>query len=303
MSRKELIFNLVRGSFVDGWGVRTTVFLKGCPLHCKWCCNPEGQRYTPELRIFHQRCNSCGKCVNCCPKQALSVTSEGITCDRAQCDGCGKCLDACPDKALELFGQWMTAREVFEIVKKDQDYYALSGGGLTIGGGEASQFPEFCLELMELCHESGISVAVDTCGYAPRPENFSVLATADLLLYDIKGVDPVQHKKNTGVDNSIIWANLRRLNELGKEIIIRIPVIPGYNDSDNELEEIAHRLVRLEYIRRVDLICYHQYGMVKYQQLERRYPLPDSVMPILPERQKKILALFQRYGLNAQLGG
>ena len=303
MSRKELIFNLVRGSFVDGWGVRTTIFLKGCPLRCKWCCNPEGQRYVPELRLFRQRCSGCGACLTRCPRKALSLTPEGISCDRERCDGCGACLDACPDKALELFGQLMSAREVFEIVRKDRDYYAVSGGGLTIGGGEASQFPEFCLELMELCHGDGISVAVDTCGYAPKPENFAVLAAADLLLYDIKGVDPARHRENTGVDNAVIWENLRRLDELGKEIIIRIPVIPGYNDGEAELAEEARRLAQLKHVSRVDLICYHQYGMVKYQQLDMKYPIPDSVTPIPPERQQKILALFQRHGLKAQLGG
>ena len=303
MSRKELIFDLVRGSFVDGWGNRTTIFLKGCPLRCKWCCNPEGQRYTPELRLFRERCNGCGACLSHCSRQALSLTPEGIACDRQRCNGCGECLAACPDKALGLFGRSMSAREVFEIVQKDRDYYAISGGGLTIGGGEASQFPEFCLELMELCHADGISVAVDTCGYAPKPENLAVLVAADLLLYDIKDIDPVRHRENTGVDNGVIWENLYHLNDIGKEIIIRIPVIPGYNDSEDELEEMARRLAQLEQIRRVDLICYHQYGMVKYQQLSRDYPIPDTVTPIPPERQQEILAIFQGCGLNAQLGG
>ena len=303
MSRRELVFNLVRGSFVDGWGVRTTVFLKGCPLRCRWCCNPEGQRYVPELRLFHERCNGCGACISACPSHALSLEAGRVKCDRSQCDGCGACRSSCPTGALDEFGQPMSAAEVFEIVRKDLDYYLASGGGLTIGGGEASQFPEFCMELIALCHGEGIPVAIDTCGYATKADQFSVLEAADLLLYDIKGADPQRHQENTGVDNQIIWQNLRRLNALGKEIIVRIPVIPEYNDARDELTEIAGRLAQLEQVKRVDLICYHQYGSVKYSQLDREYPIPDHITPIPDERQKKLLQLFQSFGLNAQLGG
>ena len=303
MSRKELIFNLVRGSFVDGWGVRTTIFLKGCPLRCKWCCNPEGQRREPELRLMRERCDGCGNCVSVCPSKALSLEGQKVVCDRIRCDGCGACLKKCPKGALEVFGQLMSAQEVFEVVQKDRDYYLASGGGLTIGGGEASQFPEFCLELIGLCRENGISVAVDTCGYTTRPENLAVLEAADLLLYDIKGVEGCRHRNNTGVDNQGIWHNLRHLNDLGKEIIVRVPVIPGYNDAEEELTEIARRLTKLKQVKRVDIICYHQFGMVKYQQLDLDYPIPDSVQVIPEERQKQLLALFQRFGLNAQLGG
>lgn len=303
MSRQELIFNLVRGSFVDGWGIRTTIFLKGCPLQCKWCCNPEGQRFAPELRLFHDRCSRCGACLERCTRGALTLTGTGIHCDRQRCDGCGACLDACPEGALDRFGKPMSAQEVFELVRRDRDYYLASGGGLTIGGGEASQFPEFCLELAALCQQDGIPVAVDTCGYAPKPENLAVLEAADLLLYDIKGYDPERHRRNTGVDNALIWENLQKMDRMGKEIIIRIPVIPGYNDQEEELRGIAGRLARLEHIKRVDLICYHQFGTVKYQQLERAYPMPDTVQPIPEPRQQALLALFQQYGLNTQLGG
>lgn len=304
MSRSELIFNTVRGSFVDGWGIRTTIFLKGCPLRCKWCCNPEGQRLEPELKIIYEHCTGCGACIPACPKGALSLREGRVACDRAKCDGCGACISACVPGALDLFGKPCSAREMFELVRRDKSFYDISGGGLTIGGGEASLFPEFCSELIELCHGDGIPVAIDTCGYTVRPESLAVLENADLLLYDIKGVDPDRHQADTGLPNGMIWDNLYHLANLGKpDIIIRIPVIPGHNDDEATLREIAVRLSGLTSVKRVDLICYHQYGMTKYRQLDRPYPLGDEVQPIPEPRQQELLALFRSYGLNAQLGG
>ena len=304
MSKTELIFNIVRGSFVDGWGIRTTIFLKGCPLRCKWCCNPEGQCLTPELKIVRERCNGCGSCADVCPTGALSVKDGQIHCDRTVCDGCGVCLSACSSEALGLFGRPYTPSELFALICRDKPYYDASGGGLTIGGGEASLFPEFCSELMDLCHAKNIPVAIDTCGYTLRPESLRVLERADLLLYDIKGIRDDQHRADTGVSNAVIWDNLYHLANLGTpEIIIRIPVIPGHNDDTATLREIATRLSRLSSVKRVDLICYHQYGIIKYQQLDRIYPLEDTVQPIPAARQQSILELFRSYGLNAQLGG
>lgn len=304
MSKPELIFNIVRGSFVDGWGIRTTVFLKGCPLRCRWCCNPEGQRRENELRILYEHCDGCGACVSACPRGALTVTEGRVSCDRTACDGCGACVSACVPEALSLFGTLYTPEELFELVRRDKAYYQASGGGLTIGGGEASLFPAFCTRLMELCHGEGIPVAIDTCGYTVSPESLRVLESADLLLYDIKGISPEQHRRDTGVENQRIWDNLRHINQLGgPEVIVRIPVIPGHNDDDDTLREIGARLAELSVVKRVDLICYHQYGVTKYGQLDQPYPLGDSVPPVSPERQQWMVELFRSFGLAVQLGG
>lgn len=257
----------------------------------------------PELRIFSNKCNACGDCKRSCPAGALSVRDGVIHANRTVCTGCGDCMKTCPNQVLGIFGREMTPEEVFELILRDKDYYLASGGGVTIGGGEASQFPEFCLTLMALCRQNRISVAIDTCGYAPAAENLEVLYRADLLLYDLKGLDPVRHQAATGVDNRLILKNLELLNREGKELIIRIPVIPGYNDSDSELQSMARYLSRLQMVRRVDLICYHQFGMVKYDELERTYPMPDDVRPLVPSRQNEILRIFLSEGLPAQLGG
>lgn len=304
MGKAELIFNTVRSSFVDGWGVRTTIFLKGCPLRCQWCCNPEGQRLEPELKIIYERCTGCGDCISACPLGALTVRDGAVKCQRELCTGCGACIASCAPGALERFGELRTPQEMFQLIVKDKAYYDASGGGVTIGGGEASLFPRFCAELMDMCHDAGIPVAIDTCGYTLTREGLAVLERADLLLYDIKGVDPVRHRRDTGVDNAVIWDNLYHLAAAGKpEIIVRIPVIPGHNDDEYTLREIARRLSALDAVKRVDLICYHQYGMTKYRQLDRSYPMGSGASPFSEERQEEILELFLSYGLNAQLGG
>ena len=294
-----LIFNVVHGSFVDGYGIRTTIFLKGCPLRGQWCCNPEGQSFQPQLRCIPSHCSGCGRCVEACPRQALSVQDGKVVVDWSRCDHCGRCVDSCWFSALELWGKPCTAREMFEVVRRDAPYYAASGGGLTIGGGEATCYPDFCLALMELCHGEGIPVAIDSCGYVTSPKGLEVLKQADLVLLDIKGIDPARHRGNTGGDNGVSWDTLRALEGWGQHVIIRIPVIPGYNED--ELEEMARRLSPFRCIERLDLICYHEFGTSKYEEIGMTYSVDAS--PIPPERQQEILALFQAHGFQAQLGG
>ena len=296
---KGLIFNIVHSSFVDGWGIRTTIFLKGCPLRCIWCCNPEGQSLKPELKITYANCDGCGACISACPQNALSINNEKIHVDRSLCTGCGKCCDGCFTDALGIFGTWYTAEQMFEIVKKDKPFYLQSGGGLTIGGGEATLYPEFCLGLIQLCHGDGIEVAIDTCGYVIGEKRFSVLEQADLILFDIKGLNDAAHIANTGVSNRVIYGNLRRLDALGKSVIIRYPMIPGYNLD--EAEAIADYLTQFSCIERVDLIGYHRFGATKYDQIGMTYTVEGESMPA--QQRQEILELFQAKGHNAQLGG
>lgn len=300
---KGLVFHVIHGSFVDGYGIRTTVFLKGCPLRCLWCCNPEGQAGYPELKYTSQDCTVCGNCIPVCPEGAIKSDPflEKVSIDRQSCTNCGKCIDVCYTGALQYFGTYYTVDELFEIIRKDEQYYRSSGGGVTIGGGEPTFQARFTYALMKKCQNNHIHVAIDTCGYASTDEQFRILSEADLLLFDVKGLDTTAHERNTGVSNKIILANLRKLNDMGKSIIIRIPVIPGLTVDENNAEDIAVELARLKSIERVDLLCYHTYGTIKYEQLGKEYTLNTGMdAQLLTDNLKQTL---ERYGLNVQLGG
>jgi glycyl-radical enzyme activating protein len=298
-SESGLIFHIIHGSFVDGYGLRTTVFLKGCPLKCIWCCNPEGQKNYPEIELTPAECDGCGRCVEVCPINAIKLgTKPGedkIKLDRELCTNCGRCIEVCFTGALGCFGKYMTVDELFDIVKKDEQFYRESGGGVTIGGGEPTSQPLFTYELMRKCQENYIHVAVDTCGYTQSTEGLKVLEEADLLLFDLKGMDPGEHLKNTGVSNELILANLKRLDAMGKAIIVRVPIIPGYTDSAENIQSTAEFLAGLKSVERVDLLAYHQYGKIKYGQLGRVYKLD-----IRPPTQEYMNNIKDK---NVQLGG
>lgn len=301
-----VIFNIVHGSFVDGYGVRTTIFLKGCPLKCSWCCNPEGQRLLPEIKFTAEKCDSCGRCMEICPVQAIAENHENcemkIRIDRELCNNCGRCIDMCCTGALEYFGSHITVEEAFNILKKDERYYNSSGGGVSIGGGEPTFQPEFTYALMKRCQDACIDVAIDTCGYTVNKLGFKILEEADLLLYDIKGIDIVKHQKNTGVSNDLILSNLERLSAMGKPIIIRLPLIPGCNDSEEDINRVAEFLSEKRSVQRIDLLPYHNFGTVKYIQLGKDYKL-SALRPHPDEYIDKIKNIFMNLGIKTQIGG
>jgi pyruvate formate lyase activating enzyme len=302
---RGLIFHTIHGSFVYGHGVRTTIFLKGCPLKCVWCCNPEGQLPYPEIKFTVSKCTGCGKCIDVCPVNAIQNDpgrDNVIMIDREICTNCGKCIEVCFTGALDYFGKYYTVDEVFGEARKDEQYYRSSGGGVTIGGGEPTMQPVFTYDLMKKLQENGIHVGIDTCGYTQTDEGLRILKEADLLLYDLKGMDSLEHQDNTGVKNEVIISNLKMLNSIGKDIIIRLPLIPGYNDSKQSLEMLAEFLSTLKSVQRIDLMAYHQFGRIKYEQLGREYALMD-VEAISDERLQQIKEFFESYGLNVQLGG
>jgi pyruvate formate lyase activating enzyme len=300
-----LVFHIIHGSFVDGYGIRTTVFLKGCPLRCLWCCNPEGQQSSLELKVTQSQCDGCGKCVHICPDNAIQIIRDAdngpVKIDRALCSLCGKCIGVCYKGALDYFGRYYTVDKLFDIVRKDVQYYSASGGGVTIGGGEPTFQPLFTLAFMRKCQENYINVALDTCGYTLNNEGLKILEEADLILFDIKGIEPIIHLRNTGVTNEIILSNLKHLDAMQKSIIIRLPIIPGYNDKTNDIICTAEFLSNLKAVERVDLLTYHEYGRIKYSQLDRKYKL--QVQSPTEEHMDEIKATFERYGLKVQIGG
>jgi pyruvate formate lyase activating enzyme len=301
---KGVLFHIIHGSFVDGYGIRTTVFFKGCPLRCHWCCNPEGQTLQPELKFTASLCNGCGNCVEACPEKAIK-TSTGekihIMIDRKLCSRCGECIEVCYTGALDWFGKYYSVDEVFETVKKDVPFYRSSGGGVSIGGGEPTFQAEFTHALLRMCKENHIHTAVDTCGYNINDKGLEILEQADLLLFDLKGIDPDMHLQNTGVSNERILSNLKHLDAIGRPIIVRVPLIPGRTDSDQNIQQEIELLSRLKSVERVDIMAYHEYGVVKYEQLGKEYTL--TAKPYSDAYLGSIKNRFEQAGLNVQLGG
>jgi pyruvate formate lyase activating enzyme len=271
---KGVVFNIQRYSIHDGPGIRTTVFLKGCPLSCLWCQNPESQSIKPELFYNTERCVGCGKCITICPAKAIEMGDGKVATDRNICTGCGLCVDACPEDARELMGKYMTVEEVVEEVMKDTIFYQRSGGGVTLSGGEPFAQPAFSANILRLCKEAGAHTAIETCGYTPWEIMEQVLQYTDLVLYDIKHMDPAEHIKLTGVSNDLILENARRIwHERHIPLWIRVPVIPGYNDSPANIDALAGFIVNeLSPFLQVYLLPYHRLGESKVQQLERSGP-------------------------------
>ncbi|MBN1321398.1 MAG: glycyl-radical enzyme activating protein [Thermoleophilia bacterium] len=302
---KGLVFQIIHGSFVDGPGIRTTVFLKGCPLSCLWCCNPEGQKTHAELKVTAALCNQCGNCIPVCPEGAIRLGErlgeDPIVVDRTRCTNCLECVDVCYTGALESFGVCYTVDELFELVRKDERYYSDSGGGVTIGGGEPTLQASFVRAFLKKCREHYIHAALDTCGYTTSEEGVLALQEADLLLFDIKGLDSAQHFVDTAVYNDVILENLRRASDMGKPVIIRFPIIPGHTDSEENIGAVGAFLSNLRSVQRVDLMAYHQYGTVKYGQLGKEYRLQAESPG--DERMAEIKERLEGFGLRVQLGG
>jgi len=294
-----------RGAFSDGPGIRTTIFLKGCPLRCLWCCNPEGQAPFPEIKVVASRCTMCAKCLDVCPKGAITLepsSTEKVRVDRHLCNNCGKCINVCPAGALDLFGRYVTVDEVLDILAKDAPFYRVSVGGATLGGGEPTFQPDFTLEVLRECRDCGIHTALDTCGYTRNKKAALCLEEADLLLYDIKGLDNQTHLKGTGVPNDIILKNLERMDQLGKPIIVRVPLIPRYTNSQENLQSVADFILTLRCVERVDILPYHRLGMIKYLQLGREYKLRD-IQSLSEHETSQVIRLFKEKGIRVQAGG
>lgn len=285
-SIKGRVLNIQRYSLHDGSGIRTLVFLKGCPLHCLWCSNPESQQHIPQLGFIASRCVGAsgvcgGACVSVCPVTALSWDSEERPIiDRQVCDACGLCTQACPQDALEVVGRDMTVDEVIAEVEKDRPFYRRSGGGVTVGGGEPLLQHHFTSALLEAAHGVYLHTALETSGFAAWDHFESVLKHVDLLQIDFKHIDPVKHKELTGQSNELIIDNLRRVLSVKspQDVVVRFPVIPGCNDSVQIIRDMAEFVMGLGFMQ-IELIPYHKMGVSKYAQYGMAYPLLDCESP------------------------
>jgi len=305
MDRKAVIgrvFEIERYAINDGPGIRTLVFLKGCNLRCVWCSNPESQNHLPQLVYYKKKCLGCGNCVSVCESDALSLTHGGIEMRRDLCNRCGECASICNAQALVLLGRTMTTEEVLAEVLKDEPFYRKSGGGVTFSGGEPMEQSDFLLSAAMLCKENNINTAVETCGSVAWEIFEKVMPAIDLFLYDIKEMDPERHSEYTGVPNGLILENFVRLAESGKRIVVRIPVVPGHNDRDDNIEKIIDFLHENVPGTRVDLLAYHRLGKTKYARLGLRYAL-GAVDPPPPSRMWELERCFTCAGFKVSMGG
>jgi pyruvate formate lyase activating enzyme len=278
---KGIIFNIERFTLHDGPGIRTTVFLKGCPLNCVWCCNPKSQSIAPQLAYFEEKCTACGRCLLLCPRGAISSDGKNqpVSIDFALCDGCGTCVAACIPDALVMMGEEKTAREIVEIVKRDSPFYLRSGGGVTLSGGEPLAQPNFSAEILRLCKDAGIHTAIQTCGYTTQTDIEKVLPYLDLVIFDLKHMDATIHQNLTGKSNQLILENLEYINSQKKEIVLQIPLIPGINDSAENLAASFHLAQTMKYVKGISLLSYHALGQSKYSRIGQNYELLDLRQP------------------------
>lgn len=296
------IFNIMKYSIHDGPGIRTTVFMKGCPLKCWWCHNPESQQLKPQLVRFADRCIGCGKCAEACETGAIIIDDKKMRVDMTKCTSCGKCAEVCYAGAMEMAGKTMTAAEVVKEVDKDSIFYEESGGGVTFSGGEPFIQPEFLKEMLIGCKKKGIHTTVDTCGLVKRDTLVELSEYIDLFLYDLKTMDNFKHKKYIGASNEIILENLKELTKLGKRIFIRIPIIPGINDDDENIDAIGNFISTLNCIEQINILPYHNIAMEKYKRLGEEYSLAGIKAPS-DERMAEIEGKLKIYGFKVKIGG
>ena len=296
------VFDIQRYSLHDGPGLRTNIFLKGCPLHCPWCANPEGRRRRPDIAFFSNACFLCGDCVAACPMGAIRLTAEeGLRWERLQCDKCGQCVQVCAAGAFRTIGEEKTAAEVVAEALRDRAFYG-GDGGLTLTGGEPTLQPAFAQEVLRRAREEGLHTAMETCGYGPWSRFAPLLPYLDLVLYDIKHADAEQHRSYVGVSNELILENARRIARARVPMVIRVPLIPHFNTDEQSLRAIAQFVLTLDGVREVHLLPYHTLGRAKYEALGEAYPMGD-LPPMKPEEAEPLANIVREHGLHVVIGG
>ncbi|MCX6134272.1 MAG: glycyl-radical enzyme activating protein [Ignavibacteriales bacterium] len=299
---KGLVFNIQRFSVNDGPGIRTTVFLKGCPLHCSWCHNPESIAPDQQLFLRNDRCIRCGECLVLCKNDAIRRVDGGFSTTRDLCVECGECIEACNAEAREIVGKEMSEFDVMKEVEKDVIFYEQSGGGASFSGGEPMLQHEFLHSLLGACKLKGIHTVVDTTGFT-SPEILQRLSPlVDLFLYDLKTLDDQKHREYVGVPNRLILSNLKRLAEWGKDVIVRIPIIPGVNDDPVSIRESGVFIASLGNVSEVNLLPYHASGVEKYKRLGTDDEMLQTVPPSADDL-SLIVKELHRYVPTVSIGG
>ena len=283
-------------SIHDGPGIRTTVFVKGCNLRCFWCHNPETIAVRPELQYFPDRCIACGACVEVCPESAHAVRDGKHSFDRARCTGCGACAQVCYARALEMAGRIRTAQEVVQIVLRDRVFYETSGGGVTVSGGEPLLQPDFTRSVLAGCREAGIHTAIETAGNVSWDRIATVLPVTDLVMMDIKTMDPVTHRREIGASNARVLENARRLSESGVPLIVRTPVVPGVNDEEASVGAIAAFASELPTLVGYELLRFHMMAGAKYAALDLECRAADLPGPTT-EQLDRLAACAAAFGI------
>lgn len=269
-TKSGTIFNIQKFSVNDGPGIRTTVFFKGCPLHCRWCANPESQLSKVQVLWNQKSCVNCHHCIEICPKKAITLKKNCIQINHTLCSGCKKCVLECPGKALETEGEQKTVKEIIQVVLQDWDFYEESGGGLTISGGEILFQPDFAFELLLAAKEEGLHTCCETTGFV-KPEIFDrVMEHVDYIFFDMKHWNPEKHIDGTGISNKLPLHNMKRAIANGKTVLPRIPVIPGFNDSLKDAKSFSETLHRIG-AEKCQLLPFHQFGENKYHLLGQNY--------------------------------
>lgn len=300
MSKSGIIFDIKKYSIHDGPGTRTTVHMKGCPLSCWWCHNPESQSLAPAVLFRAEKCIACGACVEACPNGAISVVSGALVTDESLCGGCGVCCGACPPEARELCGRPYTVGELMAELSKDEIFFRT--GGVTFSGGEPFVQPEFLIDALDACGAQGYHRCVDTCGFTPKRYILDSVSRTDLYLYDIKHMDPEQHKKYTGVDNVVILENLAAITEAGAAVNIRVPFMPGINSGDENMRALGKFASRLRGVTGVNILPYHTVAKGKHERWHMDYKLND-LMPPTENQTRRAAQILEGFGLNVHIGG
>lgn len=294
-----MIFNIQKCSIHDGTGIRTLVFFKGCPLHCKWCANPESQSYKKEIMELPRNCIHCGICQKVCPASAITVVNDEFKIDRSLCRNCFRCTDICYAESKKIVGEEMEAEKIFKEIYKDRFFYQDCGGGVTFSGGEPLTHSELLTAVAKKCKACGVNTAIESCGVGDYEKFKKALPYIDSMFMDIKHIDSNQHKQLTGQGNETILENIRKIAAFGIPITIRTPVVPGCNDSIENITGIARFIAPISGIEEYELLPYHELGKSKYDSLGRSYEL-DGIKPPSDESIRERVAaaneILEKYG-------